>query len=133
MKWCEFKWSLVCLCILYFGLCCVWGSIPANWVGHLGWDVPERTPYIPLFTQMKTSLCLYCHVAYTPRLPQLSSRVPFEICWNSVTSMVMKKPFSSYKRIMQAISASLVQSGKVVTWEKGISGQLGHEDMVSNL
>ena len=48
-------------------------------------------------------------------------------------SMVMKKPFNSYKRIMQAISASLVQSGNVVTWEKGISGQLGHEDMVSNL
>ncbi|WKA11014.1 hypothetical protein VitviT2T_028550 [Vitis vinifera] len=45
-------------------------------------------------------------------------------------SMVMKKPFNSYTRIMQAISASLVQSGNVVTWEKGISGQLGHEDMV---
>lgn len=47
--------------------------------------------------------------------------------------MVEKKPFNSYKEIMQAISASLVQSGKVVTWERGISGQLGHEDMVSSL
>lgn len=47
--------------------------------------------------------------------------------------MVKKKPFSSYRRIMQAISASLVQYGKVVTREKGISGQLGHDDMVSSL
>uniref|UniRef100_F6HSG8 Uncharacterized protein n=1 Tax=Vitis vinifera TaxID=29760 RepID=F6HSG8_VITVI len=30
---------------------------------------------------------------------------------------------------MQALSASLVQSGKVVTWERGLFGQLSHEDM----
>ena len=47
--------------------------------------------------------------------------------------MVKKKPFSSYRRIMQAISTSLMQYGNVVTREKGISGQLGHEDMVSSL
>ena len=47
--------------------------------------------------------------------------------------MVKKKPFNSYKRIMQTILASLVQYGKVVTREKSISGQLGHEDMVNNL
>ena len=47
--------------------------------------------------------------------------------------MVKKKPFNSYKRIMQALSASLVQSGKVVTWERDLFGQLGHEDMVSSL
>ena len=44
--------------------------------------------------------------------------------------MVKRKSFSSYKRIMQAISTSLVQSRKVVTWERGISGQLGHEEWV---
>ncbi|RVW27988.1 Histidine-containing phosphotransfer protein 1 [Vitis vinifera] len=44
--------------------------------GHLGWDVPKKTPCIPLFTQTKTLGCLCCHVAHTPRpshLPLASS------------------------------------------------------------
>ncbi|KAL6323846.1 hypothetical protein AAG906_005841 [Vitis piasezkii] len=38
---------------------------------HLGWDVPKKTPCIPLFTQTKTLGCLYCRVAHTPRPPHL--------------------------------------------------------------
>ena len=54
-------WSLLCL-----------GEYPS----HLGWDVPKKTPCIPLFTQTKTLGCLCCHVAHTPRpshLPLASS------------------------------------------------------------